>query len=69
MREPKRSLHGRSRKDGVVPHHTLDEIAEVLGVTRARVGQIEAKALAKMVRGLKRYGITREVLHRAGFHW
>ena len=39
--------------------HTLEETAELMGVTRERVRQIEKQALAKLKAGLKRrYGIT-----------
>lgn len=36
------------------------EIAKRLGISRARVSQIEARALAKIYRGLKRAGLLDE---------
>ena len=39
--------------------HTLEETAQLLGITRERVRQIEKAALEKVRRQLKvRYGIT-----------
>ena len=39
--------------------HTLEETAELMGITRERVRQIEKQALAKLKAGLRRrYGIT-----------
>ena len=39
--------------------HTLEETAQMLGITRERVRQIEKVALGKLRRHLKsRYGIT-----------
>ena len=39
--------------------HTLEETAQLMGITRERVRQIEKQALAKLRRRLKlRYGIT-----------
>ncbi len=39
--------------------HTLDETAQLLGITRERVRQIEKRALEKLKIVLKRrYGIT-----------
>ena len=39
--------------------HTLEETAQMLGITRERVRQIETAALEKLRRRLKaRYGIT-----------
>ncbi len=44
------------------PERTLDEVAEILGISRARCGQIEAMAIAKLRAELKRRGIGLEVL-------
>lgn len=41
---------------------TLDEVAEVLGISHQRVSQIEQTALKKMRIRLKRYDITYEDL-------
>ncbi|MBR3923683.1 MAG: hypothetical protein IKJ45_11260 [Kiritimatiellae bacterium] len=39
--------------------HTLEETAQLMGITRERVRQIEKQALEKLRRRLKlRYGIT-----------
>ena len=39
--------------------HTLEETAQMLGITRERVRQIEKQALGKLRRQLRlRYGIT-----------
>ena len=39
--------------------HTLEETAQLMGITRERVRQIEKRALAKIrARLKKRYGIT-----------
>ena len=47
------------RKAGYGVAHTLSETAELLGVSRERVRQIEKKALEKVRTQLKlRYGIT-----------
>ncbi len=46
-------------KTGYGVTHTLSEIAELLGISRERVRQIEKKALEKVRMQLKlRYGIT-----------
>ena len=46
-------------KTGYGVTHTLSEIAELLGISRERVRQIEKKALEKVRTQLKsRYGIT-----------
>ena len=46
-------------KTGYGVTHTLSETAELLGISRERVRQIEKKALEKMRTQLKlRYGIT-----------
>jgi RNA polymerase nonessential primary-like sigma factor len=42
------------RPDGM----TLEEIAQIVGVTRERIRQIEAKALRKLRLGLMRSGLT-----------
>jgi RNA polymerase nonessential primary-like sigma factor len=39
---------------------TLEEIAEIMGVTRERVRQIEQRALAKLRRRLRAKGIKAE---------
>lgn len=39
-------------------HMTLEEIADIMGVTRERVRQIEAKALRKLRRRLALEGLT-----------
>jgi hypothetical protein len=48
--------------------HTLEEIAQVMGITRERVRQIEAQALRKLHGRLwsilKADGITREEMQR-----
>jgi DNA-directed RNA polymerase sigma subunit (sigma70/sigma32) len=47
------------RKSGYGVTHTLEETAEIMGITRERVRQIEKQALEKLRRRLKRrYGIT-----------
>ena len=39
--------------------HTLEETAQIMGITRERVRQIEKRALEKLRAALKnRYGIT-----------
>jgi len=46
-------------KTGYGVTHTLSETAELLGISRERVRQIEKKALEKVRQQLKlRYGIT-----------
>jgi DNA-directed RNA polymerase sigma subunit (sigma70/sigma32) len=39
---------------------TLKEISDKLGISRARVGQLEKSALKKMRRELERRGFTKE---------
>ena len=47
------------RKSGYGVTHTLEETAQLMGITRERVRQIEKQALEKLRRRLKlRYGIT-----------
>ncbi len=47
------------RKTGYGVTHTLSETAELLGISRERVRQIEKKTLEKVRTQLKlRYGIT-----------
>jgi DNA-directed RNA polymerase sigma subunit (sigma70/sigma32) len=47
------------RRCGYGVTHTLEETAELMGITRERVRQIEKQALEKLRRRLKlRYGIT-----------
>lgn len=41
-------------------HMTLEEIADIMGVTRERVRQIEARALIKMRKRLRLRGIKPE---------
>ena len=45
------------------PHRTLEEVAALLGITRARVWQIERAALAKM----KRHPAILELAQEFGF--
>ena len=48
-----------NRRCGYGVTHTLEETAQLMGITRERVRQIEKQALAKLRRRLKlRYGIT-----------
>ncbi len=41
---------------------TLEEVAQKLGVSRERVRQIEAAALAKLRKNLEKMGITKEMV-------
>lgn len=42
------------------PIHTLEEVAETLGITRERVRQIQVESLQLLRRNLKRKGISRD---------
>ena len=49
----------QNRRCGYGVTHTLEETAQLMGITRERVRQIEKQALEKLRRRLKlRYGIT-----------
>jgi RNA polymerase primary sigma factor len=52
-------MKGKEYKYGYGVTHTLKETAQLMGVTRERVRQIEKRALEKIRQQLKlRYGIT-----------
>ncbi|HMI91867.1 MAG TPA: sigma factor-like helix-turn-helix DNA-binding protein [Polyangiales bacterium] len=48
---------------------TQQEIADELGITKARVGQIEAAALRKLRRALVRRGVDSGVMRQAVNWW
>ncbi|MBR3820248.1 MAG: hypothetical protein IKJ37_01360 [Kiritimatiellae bacterium] len=51
--------NNENRRCGYGVTHTLEEPAQLMGITRERVRQIEKQALEKLRRRLKlRYGIT-----------
>ena len=51
--------NNENRRCGYGVTHTLEEAAQLMGITRERVRQIEKQALEKLRRRLKlRYGIT-----------
>lgn len=59
-RQAKESREGyepREKKLTLEMHMTLEEIADIMGITRERVRQIEKKALAKLRIRLRKRGI------------
>jgi len=56
---------GRPTKSGFEPLMTLSEVAAVMGLSRARIGQIEQAALAKLRAECDRRGLSfAELFHR-----
>ena len=45
-----------------IGEHTLEEVAEIFGMTRERVRQIQSEALEKLRAKLERRGYTRDAL-------
>lgn len=50
----------KPKKPTTEMYMTLEEIADIMGITRERVRQIEAKALRKMAKRLRLMGIKPE---------
>lgn len=60
MAMPRRKSYNNVKSAGPYAKMTLDEVGEVLGVTRERVRQIEKSALLKLRIHLERNGMHAE---------